>query len=413
MNSVLLDAVSRRRAWLTLCGLLVPATMLLAMDRSIVTIAAPTLQIRYSLSLPQIGLIFSVFNWAYALMQIPGGAFVSRFGPRISMTVAILLWSLMTAVTPFAGSFALLLVIRVLLAIGQSPDWPGNMLSIDRLFPFHGRSVANGVLLCGLYTGVALGAPVASHLLMAFGLGSMFMACGATGIVFAAIWWALFRVPDSKDRGDATSHSFLLLGQAAKSGRVWRLAFAYACSAGMLNFYLALFPSYLAKARGMGLLDMGNYTAISSWALCPAALLAGPLLGLAVGRTSSLKAARLPFAIGSFGTIGIISAIIPLLTSNVAILIAVSVSLAALGVATVTTWSVVQDIGRTETATLTGFIALIGNLSAGVIPFVATLLVTYFGDWNSVFIFLAVLSAIGGTLWLFVDPGQPFKSEKG
>jgi nitrate/nitrite transporter NarK len=77
----------------------------------------------------------------------------------------------------------------------------------------------------------------------------------------------------------------------------------------------------------------------------------------------------------------------------------------------VTTWSVVQDIGRSDTATLTGFITLAGNMAAGAIPLVATLLVTFTGSWNSSFQLIAAVSGIGCFLWLFVDPNRPLKSD--
>lgn len=411
MTSMLLETISRRRAWWTLCGLLLPATLLMALDRSIVTIAAPTLQEHYDLTLPQLGLIFSVFNWTYAVMQIPAGAFVSRFGPRIAIMMAVVLWSAMTAITPFAGSFAALLVVRVFLAIGQSPDWPGSIASIDRLFPSQERAVANGLLLFALYVGVALGAPLGSHLLMVIGLEGLFLVCGATGIVIAGIWWSYFREPPCRVDAESTRGSRMPLRQMAKSSRVWTLAGTYACAIGSLNIYLSLFPTYLAKARGMDLARMGNYAAVSSSALCVAALTAGPVLAFVFARTSSVRAARLPFGIGSLAIVAIASLMVPWLKSDLTILLAASVSLAGIGFANVTIWSVVQDIGRNDTATLTGFVQLAGNLAAGTFPLLAALLVTYYDSWNSSFLLLAAGAVIGCILWLFIDPGRPLGDE--
>lgn len=402
-----IENASRRHAWLTLCCLIAPATLLMALDRSIVTIAGPTLQHRYDLTLPQLGAIFSVFSWAYAVMQIPAGAIVSRFGPRLAMMGAIILWSAMTAITPFTGSFAALLVVRALLAIGQSPDWPGSMISIDKLFPSRGRAVANGVLMFSLYTGVVLGAPLASHLMVAVGLEAMFLICGGIGVAFAGIWWMFFHIPSEQEVERTSGETLQLIGRAAKSGRVWTLAAAYACTAALLNFYLSLFPTYLAQDRGMDLGQMGNYTAISTSALCPAALIAGPVLAFVFGRARSVRRARMPFAIGALAIVAIVSMIVPWLSSDAGILVAACVSLAAIGFAQVTTWCVVQDIGGDETATLTGFIALSGNIAAGVIPIAAALLVTSTGAWSASFQLLAAISAIGCLLWLFIDPSRP------
>lgn len=115
----------------------------------------------------------------------------------------------------------------------------------------------------------------------------------------------------------------------------------------------------------------------------------------------------MPFAIGALAIVAIVSMIVPWLSSDAGILVAACVSLAAIGFAQVTTWCVVQDIGGDETATLTGFIALSGNIAAGVIPIAAALLVTSTGAWSASFQLLAAISAIGCLLWLFIDPSRP------
>lgn len=411
MASISSEHVSNRRAWLTLLGLVAPASLLMALDRSIVTIAAPTLQARYQLSLPELGLIFSVFSWAYALMQIPGGLLVSRFGPRLTMAVAIVLWSATTAVTPFVGSFTALLVVRVLLAVGQCPDWPASIHSIDKLFPSEGRAVANGILLFALYAGVVLGAPLASHLLVTIGLEGVFLFCGGLGIAFALVWWIFFRIPDGANSRQDTPASPVPFGQVAKSGRVWLLAIAYACPAGVLNYYLSLFPTYLAQSRGFELERMGSYAAISSSALCAAALAGGPIAAFALARAKTLRTARLPYAIASLALVAAVSIAIPWLTSDIAILIAACLSLAAIGFANVITWCVVQDIGQETTATLTGFITLAGNLAAGLLPFAVTLLVSSSGSWSSSFMLLGAIAVLGCLLWFFIDPSRPLRPQ--
>jgi ACS family glucarate transporter-like MFS transporter len=398
---------TRQRAWLTLAALLAPATLLMALDRSVVSIAAPLLQTRYGLTLSELGLIFSVFSWSYALMQIPAGVLVSRFGPRITIMGAILLWSAMTAITPFAGSFGLLLVVRALLAIGQSPDWPGCLVSIERLFPSRGRSIATGVLMGSVNCGFVVGAPLAAFLIISVGLEDMFLICGGMGIAFAVIWWIFFRLPAGQIDPGALTEPLIPLREVAKSGRVWLLAACYACTGSLLSFYQTLFPTYLAKDRGMGLQQIGNYAAIPAAVLCLAALIAGPILGYVCGRTRSIRKARLPFAIGSLAVVAVISTIVPWLTSDTAIIIAASGSLTAIGFAQVTTWCVVQDIGQADTATVTGFITFSGNLAAGLLPLIAAQLVSYTGKWDASFGLLAIVAAVGCLLWLFVDPDRP------
>ena len=35
------------------------------------------------------GLVFSAFSWSYALLQIPGGIFLDRFGTRLTYFIAV------------------------------------------------------------------------------------------------------------------------------------------------------------------------------------------------------------------------------------------------------------------------------------------------------------------------------------
>ena len=66
------------------------------MDRSNVSIAAPIFSKELHLSSVQLGLIFSAFGWAYALLQIPGGMLLDKVGSRIMNTISLGLWSVAT-----------------------------------------------------------------------------------------------------------------------------------------------------------------------------------------------------------------------------------------------------------------------------------------------------------------------------
>src|SRR5256885_8382176 len=42
---------------------------------------------------PMMGVVFSAFSWTYALMQIPGGIFLDRFGTRLTYMLSVCSWS--------------------------------------------------------------------------------------------------------------------------------------------------------------------------------------------------------------------------------------------------------------------------------------------------------------------------------
>src|ERR1700693_368772 len=76
--------------------------MITYMDRTGISIAAPAMAKEYGLTQTAIGIVFSVFLWAYAIGQIPGGWFADRLGPRLVLLIIVPFWSLMTAMTAFA-----------------------------------------------------------------------------------------------------------------------------------------------------------------------------------------------------------------------------------------------------------------------------------------------------------------------
>ena len=63
--------------------------MITYMDRTGISIAAPAMQKDFGLSPTAMGIVFSVFLWAYAIGQVPGGSLADRFGPRLILLMIV------------------------------------------------------------------------------------------------------------------------------------------------------------------------------------------------------------------------------------------------------------------------------------------------------------------------------------
>jgi MFS transporter, ACS family, glucarate transporter len=182
-----------RSDWATLLGLLAPATLIMAVDRAVLAVTGPSLQSKFDLTLTELGGLFTAFFWAYAAMQVPAGLIVQRYGARLAMLWAIVIWSVMTIATPYAASFAILLILRIFLGMGQAADWPASIVAIGQKFSARSQPTANAVLLCALYVGPVIGAPLTGYFLDVWGLESIFIVAGGVGILFAAVWALLYR----------------------------------------------------------------------------------------------------------------------------------------------------------------------------------------------------------------------------
>lgn len=82
---------SRQR--LFILTLLFIVTAINYMDRANLAVAGSNIQNDFSLTPTQLGLLFSMFTWAYAASQIPVGYVLDRIGSRILYGGAIILWS--------------------------------------------------------------------------------------------------------------------------------------------------------------------------------------------------------------------------------------------------------------------------------------------------------------------------------
>src|SRR5215216_1003926 len=89
-------------------------------DRVCIAQAAPALRGDLGLTAIQMGWAFTVFTWAYALFEIPGGWLGDRLGARRVLMRIVLLWSFIIAVTGWVSSLGSLLVTRTLFGAGEA-----------------------------------------------------------------------------------------------------------------------------------------------------------------------------------------------------------------------------------------------------------------------------------------------------
>src|SRR5258708_13374364 len=130
-------------------GAFAPALALLAMlilihyvDRCNLSIAAPLVKAEFHLSPLQLGLLFSAFFYTYTAFIFLSGWLVDRFNVNLVLAGGFLVWSLATAATGLARSFAVLFAFRLLLGIGESVAFP----SISKILSRH---------VCELHPGFA------------------------------------------------------------------------------------------------------------------------------------------------------------------------------------------------------------------------------------------------------------------
>src|SRR2546423_14174147 len=80
-------------------GLTFVVAFFMYIDRAVVGVAAPAIMKEFGMTKISLGWSTSTFNWAYALLQVPGGWLADTVGPRIVLAAAIAWWAVVTAAT--------------------------------------------------------------------------------------------------------------------------------------------------------------------------------------------------------------------------------------------------------------------------------------------------------------------------
>ncbi|MFJ9081867.1 MFS transporter [Streptomyces sp. NPDC102384] len=134
-------------------------------DRGSVSVALPLITKDLHLSKEVTGFVLSAFFWTYALMQIPGGRLIDRFGPRRMAGGATIGWGVATGATAAATGVGSLLAARLALGAVEAPVMPaGGKLSAHWL-PAKERGRGAVLMDGGAPLGSALGGIAISGLI--------------------------------------------------------------------------------------------------------------------------------------------------------------------------------------------------------------------------------------------------------
>jgi len=366
------------------------------LDRSNLSIAAPHLAQDLNIDPVHMGLILSAFGWTYAAMQIPGGWLVDKVSPRVLYPIAIALWSLATIGLGFVGSFIGLVILRLAVGALEAPAYPINNRVVTTWFPEGERATAIGFYTSGQFVGLAFLTPVLIYLQQTFGWHMVFVVTGGIGIVWAAIWYLIYREP--KDFKGANAAEVALIEQGGglvdlekknqsraafrwtdlwavlNKRKLWGIYIGQFCLNSTLWFFLTWFPTYLVKYRGMDFIKAGFLASVPFLAAFLGVICSGLLSDWLVRRGVSLGMARkLPIISGLLISTCIIGA--NFVDTPALIIACMAIAFFGNGLASIT-WSMVSALAPARLLGLTGgMFNFIGNLASISVPIVVGLLV--------------------------------------
>ncbi|HTN38336.1 MAG TPA: MFS transporter [Arachidicoccus sp.] len=200
------DKSMRKRYSWTVVALLWVVAFLNYLDRILITSMRDPIVHDFSITDGQFGLLTAVFLWSYGMLSPFGGYFADKYSRKKVIIFSVLVWSLMTLWTGYAGSYEEMLISRVLMGVSEACYIPAALALITDFHRGRTRSLATGLHMSGLYAGLALGG-VGGFIAERFGWRFGFHVFGVFGILYSLV--LLFVLKDLPDRAavDKTAKS--------------------------------------------------------------------------------------------------------------------------------------------------------------------------------------------------------------
>ncbi len=407
----------------TVLVLLVAAGVINYVDRATLAIANPLIRQDLGLSLADMGLLLSAFLWAYAFFQLPAGALVDRFGPRLMLTISLSLWSLAQVLGGFVTGFGTFFGARVLLGAGESPTFPTCARITRDWFNVRSRGSATGIWNCSSTLGTAISAPLLTFLMLSFSWRWMFIIMGITGLLMALAFYVMHRDPGEVMLTAAEKEH---LGEgdlgdrpAPVTWRDWRRLLEYRTTWGMIVgyfgtiyitwIYTAWLPGYLEIERHIDIKSTGWIAAVPFLFGVLGSVLGGRFADVLVRHgVSPMNSRKLPMA-ASLVLTGLFTVLAAEAASNVVSVGCISISLFLVYVSSTTAWAMAPIAAPANaTASLGAMQNFGGYLGGALAPTVTGFIVQGSGSFEPAFLVaaaVAVTAAIG--YFLLVNTAIP------
>lgn len=390
------------RKWSTV-ALLSVGMIIAYVDRTNLSVALTVTEFKsfFSLNDADRGLLNSVFFWTYALLQIPAGWVVDRFGVRRPYAIGFLVWCLVSAATGFAQTFWMLVAARLLLGVGEAVVSPASLRWIGLHCHEKERGLAIGLYMAGTKIGPAVGAPLTALLITALDWRAMFVVLGLGGLVWLVFWWRLVEDDRVASRTSASGPPVSML-PLFRTPLLWGVLIGTFCYNFFVYFCMTWLPAYLVERRGLSLNSMGFYTMMSFGGMAVMAALAGWAADAVIRRGRDAVNVRKAFTVAGLVLASTEVAGAHAASREVALFFAIF-SLVGLGLATANYWALTQSlVPRAALGRIAGVQNCAANLSGIAAALVTGWLKQATGSYEAPMRLVWLLLVVGVASYVFL-----------
>ncbi|HZQ92350.1 MAG TPA: MFS transporter [Terriglobales bacterium] len=366
-------------------------------DRGNLSLAAPLLKDELRISASQLGILLSAFFWTYTLMHLVSGWLVDRFDATLVIAAGFLAWTLATAATGLVQGFAMLMVMRFALGVGESVAFPACSKILAQHVPESFRGLANAIVIAGMKCGPAVGTFVAGSLMAWYGWRPVFVWIGLAGLLWLPAW---MRWRPRRPVFGGTPLRIRTI-DILRQGSFWGVSAGQFAANYALYLLVTWLPFYLVHERGLTMQVMARTAALLYLTDAAAAIITGFTTDFFIARGNSPTLVR-KAAIAT----GHITAAMALVLAGIAgdqtYMALLAVAAIGCGITSSGLYAFSQALAGPQVAgRWTGLQNGLANFAGVVGPALTGFVVDWTGRFQTAFVITAVVSVLGAACWVF------------
>ncbi|MFL9913301.1 MFS transporter [Paraburkholderia sp. RL17-337-BIB-A] len=391
-------------------------------DRVTLAVANPLIHDDLNVSVGEMGILLSAFLWSYAVAQLPAGVLVDRFGARKMLGFGLVVWSIAQMLGGAVTSFGQFIATRVLLGIGESPQFPSAARVSRDWFNVRERAFPLSIVNSSPYIAQTIALPILTIIMLSLGWRWMFVATGALGVVVAVVWFAMFRdrkgvalTPNEEEHLDDGDVAAVITPATSAE---WRQLFRFRSVWGLILgcfgigyvswLYGTWLPGYLHMQRHMTISSTGWVAAIPHAFAIVGALLGGWIADrLAKRGFSPVNSRKIPLIIGITGA-ALFTIFAAYAKSDVLAMVFITIAVASGSMCGGLYWALAGVIAPSNLAGSCGAIANFGYYVGGaIVPIATGFIVQSTGSFTPALLMSGAIGLVSSLCYVLLIKNEP------
>lgn len=184
----------------TICSLLFFATTINYLDRQVISLLKPYLEVQFKWTESDYSYIVMAFQLSYALGMIFVGRFIDKVGTKLGYALSTLAWSLAAMGHALAQSTLGFGIARSALGISEAGNFPAAIKTVSEWFPKKERAYATGIFNSGSNIGAVVAPLTVPWIAEKMGWDWAFILTGAVGFIWLILWIFIYEIPAKNKR---------------------------------------------------------------------------------------------------------------------------------------------------------------------------------------------------------------------